>query len=143
MSSAFPNAINYFVFKNISGRVIYLSWKNIWEWKILDCMSLSCHVRVSTLYSCLNIKELLAQNRHDIWSKNDCNGTQPHSLWKNVQPFSQTGQMIELWCEYVSVRCIWLYVIMMSRTHFRVYPHYIVSWMSRKSLLETGAISEV
>ena len=27
-----------------------------------------------TLYSCLNVKELLAQNRRDIWSLNDSNG---------------------------------------------------------------------
>ena len=44
----------------------------------------------------------------------------------NTQPFSQTGQMIELCCEYLSVRCIWLYVIIMSRTSFRVNPHSIV-----------------
>ena len=44
----------------------------------------------------------------------------------NTQPFSQTGQMIELCCEYLSARCIWLYVIIMSRTSFRVNPHSIV-----------------
>ena len=31
--------------------------------------------------------------------------------------------MIELCCEYLSVRCIWLYVIIMTRTSFRVNPH--------------------
>ena len=30
----------------------------------------------STLYSCLNVKELLAQSRHKIWSLSDCNWTQ-------------------------------------------------------------------
>ena len=34
--------------------------------------------------------------------------------------------MIELCCEYLSVRCIWLYVIIISRTSFRVNPHSIV-----------------
>ena len=29
----------------------------------------------STLYSCLNVKELLAQNRRKIWSLSDCNWT--------------------------------------------------------------------
>ena len=33
--------------------------------------------------------------------------------------------MIELCCEYLSVRCIWLYVFIMSRTRFRVNPHSI------------------
>ena len=38
----------------------------------------------------------------------------------NTQPFSQTGQMIELCCEYLSSRCIWLYFTIMSRRRFRV-----------------------
>ena len=43
-----------------------------------DCMFLSCHVRVSgesILYSCLNVKELLARSRHKIWGLSDCNWT--------------------------------------------------------------------
>ena len=43
----------------------------------------------------------------------------------NTQLFFETDQMIELSCEYLSVRWIWLYVIMISCTHFRVNPHYI------------------
>ena len=31
--------------------------------------------REFTLYNCLNVKELLAWNRHDIWNLSDCNGT--------------------------------------------------------------------
>ena len=33
----------------------------------------------SRLYSCLNVKGLLARNRHEIWSLSDCNGTQTHN----------------------------------------------------------------
>ena len=33
----------------------------------------------STLYSCLNLKELLARNRGEIWSLSDCNGTRTHN----------------------------------------------------------------
>ena len=51
--------------------------------------------------------------------------------------------MIELCREYLSVRCIWLYDLIMSRTLFGVNPHSIVAWMSRNSLLEAGAKSEV
>ena len=36
-----------------------------------------------------------------------------------------------------------LYVLIISCMHFRVNPHSIVAWMSRNSLLETGAKSEV
>ena len=46
-------------------------------------------------------------------------------------------------CENLHVRCIWLYVIIMSRTSLRLNPHSIVAWMSRNSFLERGAISEV
>ena len=34
--------------------------------------------------------------------------------------------MIELCCEYLSVQCIWLYVIIMSRTSSRMNLHAIV-----------------
>ena len=40
-------------------------------------------------------------------------------------------------------RKFWLYVIIMSRTRFRVNLHHIVAWMPRNLLLETGAIFEV
>ena len=33
----------------------------------------------STLYSCLNLKELIAGNRREIWSLSNCNGTRTHN----------------------------------------------------------------
>ena len=45
--------------------------------------------------------------------------------------------------EYLSPRSIWLYVPVMSRTHFKVNPDSIVAWMSRNSLLEVAAEYEV
>ena len=47
-----------------------------------DCMFLSCHVHAlneSTLYRCLNVKELLARSRHQIWSLSDCHWTRTHN----------------------------------------------------------------
>ena len=67
------------------------------------------------------------------WLQRDSN---PHAL-------SQTDRMTEHCCEYLSVRCIWLYVFIISRTRFSVNPHSIVAWISRNSLLKTGAKSEV
>ena len=71
------------------------SFKSKWEKKILkqiwcvlrdlqifDCMFLSCHVRISEwIYThiCLNVKEIIAQNRRDIWSLSDCDGTRTHN----------------------------------------------------------------
>ena len=51
--------------------------------------------------------------------------------------------MIELCCEYLTVRWIWLYVFAMSPTRFKVNPHSIVAWMSMNCLLETGSKSDI
>ena len=59
----------------------------------------------------------------------------------NTQKLGQTDQTIELCWEYLSVRCIWLDVLVMSCTHFRVNLHSIFAWISRNFLLETGRIS--
>ena len=37
----------------------------------------------------------------------------------------------------------WLYLLVMSRTRFRVDPHTIIAQMSRNYLLEAGGNSEV
>ena len=65
------------------------NWPNDWAvlWVLICKMQLTlCYYYVmyvcetkSTLYSCLNAKKLLAQNRRDIWSLSDCNGIWTHS----------------------------------------------------------------
>ena len=50
--------------------------------------------------------------------------------------------MMELCSEYLSLRCVWLYVLFISRTRIRVNPHSIMSWMSMIPLLEEGEKSE-
>ena len=45
----------------------------------------------SSLCTCLNVKEVLAWNRHDIWSLSDCNGIRTHNhlvrkRTLNIQP---------------------------------------------------------
>ena len=48
-----------------------------------------------------------------------------------------------LWRTFKTTAFHCLYVVIMSCTRFRVNPHFIVTWMSRNSLLEIGTISEV
>ena len=55
------------------------------------------------------ISKPLAQNRCDIWSLN-----------ANTRPFSQTEPTIELCWKGWFVWCIWLYVLVISRSRFRV-----------------------
>ena len=59
------------------------------------------------------------------WQWRDSN-PQPPSSETNTQPFSQTDQISELCCEHLSVRCIWLYVIVMSSMSLRLNLHSIV-----------------
>ena len=51
--------------------------------------------------------------------------------------------MIELCSEYLCASCIWLYVLVMSRTPFRVNPDVIVASISKNSFIEGDAKSEV
>ena len=48
MSSVFPNPIKYFTFQNFQSKVIYFSWRNIWEWTILELVQLDCCNLVSS-----------------------------------------------------------------------------------------------
>ena len=64
----------------------------------------SCHVTYafqseSTLYSYLNVKELLAQSRHEIWSLSDCNWnwTQNHLVLKRT--FNHLAKLA-LWIDW-------------------------------------------
>ena len=124
-------------------------------WLIICTVHLTvctCHVTYafqseSTLYSCLTECQGTSCSKQMPylkfkWLQLDST-PQPLNLQTNTQPFNQTGQMIELCCDYLSVLCIWLYVLFMLRRRFIVNPHSIVAWISRYFFLKRGAISEV
>ena len=74
-----------------------------------SCYATYAFQSYSTLYSWLNVKEIIARKRREIWSLNEYNWTGTNNNFvckKNTQLFRQTGQMIDLSCEYLSVRCI-------------------------------------
>ena len=88
----------------------------------------------STLYSYLNVKELLAWSRCKIWSLGDCNWTWTQNHLVHKQTLNHLAKLAKwLSCaEYLSVWCIWLYVLAMSCRCFRVNPHFIVQLQSLK-----------
>ena len=99
----------------------------------------------STLYICLNVKELLARNRRDIWSLSDCNGTRTHNHLVRKRTLNHLAKLAK-WLSCVLSTYLYGaygYVSIMSRTCFRVNPHSVFAWTSRNVLLETGPISEV
>ena len=64
-----------------------------------------CHVTYafqgeSTLYICLNVKELLARNRRDIWSLSDCNGTRTHKHLVRKRTLSHFAKLTK-WFRWV------------------------------------------
>ena len=101
----------------------------------------------STLYSCLNVKESLAPNRHDTWSLSDSKSTQTHNHLVHKQTFKHVPKLVKWFscvvstCAYVAFdwMLLWCHVQFQSESTLCS----IVAWMSRKSSLETSAISEV
>ena len=68
----------------------------------------------STLYSCLNVKELLAWNRHDIWSLSDCNRVQTHNHLVHKQTLNHLAKLTK-WLSYiVSTYLQWVLIIVCS-----------------------------
>ena len=98
-----------------------------------------------TLYSCRNVKELHARKRRNNWSSNDCNETRTHYYFVRKWKLNHLANLATwLSCVASTYLCsAFNCVIIMSRARFKVNPPSIVTLMSRNSLLETGAISEV
>ena len=72
----------------------------------------SCHVRYafqseSTFYSCLNVKELLARSRHEIWRFSDCNWTRTHNHLvhkRTLNHLAKLASLFKLWQLYKRFR---------------------------------------
>ena len=78
-TSTWKNVI-FYIKKGIIMWYHNIFWQS--KWICIGCMLLSYHIRFqseSTLYSCLNLKKLLARNRRDIWDLSDNNGIRTHN----------------------------------------------------------------
>ena len=65
----------------------------------------------SKLYICLNVKELLAWNRRDIWSWSDCNWTRTHNHLVRKRTLNHLTKLISLAKRLsVRLRTKWLWV---------------------------------
>ena len=93
----------------------------------------SCHVTYafqskSTLYSCLNVKELLAQNRREIWSSNDCNCTRTHNHLLRKWTLNHLAKLASL-VKWLSVRLqtkwLWVWVQLQSLKAWSISPLFI------------------
>ena len=65
----------------------------------------SCHVAYAfqsefTLYSCLNVKVLLARSMSEIWSLSDCNSTRTHNNLVGKRKLKDLAKLTK-WLSYV------------------------------------------
>ena len=76
----------------------YLFVQYIWLYVII----MSCNRSRSeyTLCSCLNVKELLTQNRRHIWSLSNSNGTRTHNHLFREQALNHSAKLAK-WLSYV------------------------------------------
>ena len=69
------------------------------ETACFNCMFLSCQYAFpseSKLYSCLNVKKLLGQNRREIWSLSDCNWTRTHNHLVGMRTLNCLAKLAKL-----------------------------------------------
>ena len=64
----------------------------------------------SILHSCLNVKVLLAQNRHKIWSLSDCNWTPTHNYLVHKLSLNHLAKLAK--CSFMN--CLWVWVMLQS-----------------------------
>ena len=100
----------------------------------------------STLYSYLNVKELLAGSTRLIWSLSDYNGTRTHNHLVHKRKLNHLAKLPKWMSCVVSTYLYGVFDCMFLLCHVRISEwihNAIVAWMSRKSFVEAGAKSEV
>ena len=95
---------------------------------IMSCMLFRVNPRCLVAWMSRSPCSNRARNLKFTWLQRDSK-PQQFSSQMNIQLFRQTRKIIRLCLGNLSLRCIWLFVIIMSHTHFRVNPDSIVAWM--------------
>ena len=83
----------------------------------------------STLHSCLNVKELLARSRREIWSLIDCNWTRNHNHLVHKRTLNNLAKL----ARWVSV-CLWTKCcgFKSSYSHLVLFPETQKYWDSNQ-----------
>ena len=74
----------------------------------------------STPYSCLNIKELLARNRRDVWSLSDYNGTRTQNHLVRKRTFNHLAKLAKWLSCVVNTYLYGVFDCMLLSCHVRV-----------------------
>ena len=96
----------------------------------------STRFRVNPLYSCLNVKELVARNRRDIWRLSDCNGTRTHDHLVRKRAPNHLAKLAK-WLNcvvntylYVAFNCMFLscHVLVLEWISDKYSQHISIIW---------------
>ena len=68
----------------------------------------------STLYSCLNVKELLARSRREIWSLSDCNWTRTDYHLVHKRTLNHLAKMTKWLSVRLWIKWLWVQVRLQS-----------------------------
>ena len=109
----------------------------------LKYLSILC-IWLYPLYSCLNVNELLAQNRCKIWILSDCNRTGTHNHLVRKWTLNHLAKLAKWLSCVVSTYLYSAFDCMFFSCHICIsdWTPFIIVQMSGNSLLETGAKSE-
>ena len=118
---------------------------------ILTCfhviiMSRTCFRENRHSIVCLNVKELLTQSRHHIWSLSDSNVIWTHNHLICKWTLNHLAKLAKWLSCVVSTYLCFAFDCMLLSCHVLVseWIHtFYFAWMSRNSLLKTGVLSEV
>ena len=62
----------------------------------------------STLYSCLNVKDVIAQNRCNIYNLSDSNGIRTHSHWARKRTLKNLAKLSKWLCVILQTKWSWV-----------------------------------
>ena len=74
----------------------------------------------STLYSCVNVKELLVRSRREIWSLSDCNWTRTQNHLVRNRTFNHLAKWLGV-C--LRTKWFWVWVQLQSHKYSTLDPH--------------------
>ena len=74
----------------------------------------TCYRVNQGLYSYLNVKELLARNRRDIWSLNDSNGIQTHNHLDRKRTLNHLVKLAKWLCVRSRTKWLWIQISLLS-----------------------------
>ena len=101
----------------------------------------------SSLYSCLNVKELLARNRCDIWSLSDSNGIRTYNHLARKRTLNHLAKLATLakWFS-VHLRTKWLWVQISSLPKILLFKQQnmkTILWILRMSAIFNSFSSKI